>query len=215
MMPHHARTRHHTEEPPTMRATGREGFLRTVDRIIPASVRARPVEWQAARNLTILAAITAVSAPLLTVMYHLLGYDAAGTVVLTAGVVMMTAPFALNAGAGIALARDLFIGALFVLKIWMGLHLGGVGAPTTAWFLLCPAVAMLLGGLRPALLWSALVGAAVLVLFALERGGALPAAHPVADMPVLQLVSVLALVALVTIIMALATGFAEVERRAR
>ena len=198
-----------------MMATDRHGLMHTVDRIIPACVRAHPVEWQAARHLTILAAITAVSAPLLTLMYHLLGYDAAGAVVLTAGVVMMTAPFALNAGVGIAVARDLFVGALYVLKVWMALHLGGLGAPTTPWFLLCPAVAMLLGGLRPGLLWSALVGATLLALFALERSGALPAAHEVADPQVLELVSLLGLVALVTIILALATGIACVERRVK
>ncbi len=214
-MPRHARSPHPTEKMSTMMATDLQRFLQTFDRIIPASVRSRPVEWQAARNLTILAAITAISAPLLTLMYHLLGYDSAGTVVLTAGVVMMTAPFALNAGVGIAVARDLFIGALYVLKVWMALHLGGVGAPTAPWFLLCPAIAMLLGGLRPGLLWSALVSVTLLVLYVLEQHGALPSAHAVADLAVLQLVSVLGLVALVTIIMALASGIACVERRAR
>jgi hypothetical protein len=188
-------------------------FFDTFDRVIPASVKANSAEWQAARHLTILAAVTALSVPLLTMMYHLLGYDAAGMVVLTAGIVMMTTPFMLNAGLGMAVARDMFVGALYLLKIWMFLHFGGMNAPTTPWFVLCPAVALLLGGLRPGLLWSGLVGVTVFALFLLDRSGAVPPAHAVSDPALLQLVCVIGLLALITIIIALAMGAAGVERR--
>lgn len=198
-----------------MIAANHDGLMQNFDRIIPASVRATPAQWQAARNLTILAAITAASAPLLTLMYHLLGYDAAGMVVLTAGIVMMTAPFTLSTGVRVAVARDQFIGALYVLKVWMALHMGGIGAPTTFWFALCPAVAMLVGGLRPGLLWGALVSVTVTVLFVLDLYGAIAPAHPVASPAVLQFASVFGLIALVTIIMALAMGAAAVERRSK
>jgi hypothetical protein len=100
-------------------------MIELLDSILPASLRADTRQWQAARNLTILAAVTALSVPLLTTMYHLLGLDAVGMVVLTAGVVMMVAPFTLAAGLPIAAARDLFVGALFLLKVWMAVHLGG------------------------------------------------------------------------------------------
>lgn len=189
------------------------GFLTVFDRIIPATVRERPNEWQAARHLALLAAITAVSAPLLTLMYHFLGFDAAGMVVLTGGIAMMVAPFALNAGLGLPLARDLFVGALYLLKVWLALHLGGLSAPTVPWFLLCPVVALLLGGLRPGLAWCGLVSLTVLALFALGRAGAIAPAHAVADEGVLELVSIIGLVALATIIGALAAG--SPERRAR
>lgn len=170
------------------------------DRIIPATLRADPRELRAARNLTLLALVAGLSVPLLTMLYHFLGYDAAGMVVLTGGIVMMTAPFAMNVGLGLAVARDLFIGALFVLKIWLAVHLGGVAAPTVPWFLLCPLVAVLLGGLRPGLVWSGLVMVTVIALFAAERSGAPFVAHPVSDPQLLALVSVAALVAFVTII---------------
>jgi hypothetical protein len=129
--------------------------------------------------------------------------------VLTAGIVMMVSPFTLAAGLGLAVARNLFVGALFLLKIWMAVHLGGLGAPTTPWFVLCPAVAMLVGGLRPGLVWSALVLVTVVVLFALGQMGILPAAQSDASMRILQFASVVGLLALVTLIVALAIGAAD------
>lgn len=170
------------------------------DHVIPAAMRAHPRELRAARQLTLLAAITALSVPLLTMMYHFLGYDAAGMVVLTAGIVMMIAPFAMNAGLGLAVARDLFIGALFLLKIWLALHLGGLAAPTVPWFLLCPLVAILLGGVRPGLVWGALVMVAFIVIFAIEQAAGKMVPFPVNNPPVLQLVSLVGLVALSSII---------------
>jgi hypothetical protein len=190
-------------------------MMKLFDGILPASLRADTRQWQAARNLTVLAAVTALSVPLLTTMYHLLGLDAVGMVVLTAGVVMMVAPFTLAAGLPIAAARDLFIGALFLLKVWMAVYLGGLAAPTTSWFVLCPAVAMLVGGLRPALLWSGLVGATVVGLFVLDRAGAIGAPLGGLAATVLQLASVVGLMALVMLILALGTGAFAVERRAR
>jgi hypothetical protein len=190
-------------------------MIKLFDSILPAPLRADTRQWQAARNLTVLAAVTALSVPLLTTMYHLLGLSAVGMVVLTAGIVMMVTPFTLAAGLPIAAARDLFIGALFLLKVWMAFYLGGLAAPTTSWFVLCPAVAMLLGGLRPALLWSALVGATLVALFVLEGSGALGAPLGGRAATVLQFASVVGLMALSVLILALATGAAAVERRAR
>jgi hypothetical protein len=128
---------------------------------------------------------------------------------------MMVAPFTLAAGLPIAAARDLFVGALFLLKVWMAVHLGGLAAPTTSWFVLCPAVAMLLGGPRPALLWSALVGAVLTVLFLLDSSGAISVPPTGTAAAVLQLTSTIGLMALVLLILALATGAAAVDRRGR
>jgi hypothetical protein len=189
-------------------------MMKLLDQIIPASMRTDAAEWQAARHLSILAAVTAASIPLLTMMYHLLGYDAVGMVVLTAGIVMMVTPFMLG-GLGLAVARDVFISALFLLKVWMGVYLGGVSAPTTSWFVLCPAVALLIGGLRPGLVWSALVLAAVTVLFALGYAGMLPAAPSDAGMTILSFASVVGLLALIVLIVAMAAGVAAGDRRGR
>lgn len=170
------------------------------DRVIPEAMHTDAGELRAARQLTLLAAVTAASVPLLTMMYHFLGYDAAGMVVLTAGIVMMLAPFAMNAGLGLAGARDLFIGALFLLKIWMALHLGGLAAPTVPWFVLCPLVAFLLGGIRPGLAWAGLVLAVFVGVFVLEQASGPLVAFPVNSPPILQLVSLVGLTALLCII---------------
>lgn len=174
--------------------------LRAFDRIIPDEVRARPDDLRGARHLAALATIAGASAPLLTLMYHLLGYDAAGMIVLAGGVVMLVSPYTLGCGFGVAGARDLFIGSLYVLKIWLAVHLGGLGAPTVQWFLLCPMIAMLIGGARPGLVWSAIVSLTVLAIFFIERSGAPFVPYPVADQQILDLVSILGLFALVTII---------------
>jgi hypothetical protein len=189
-------------------------FLRVFDPFLPPAVRADDAQLQGARHLSLLAAVTAFSVPLLTLMYHLLGYDTVGMMVITAGIVMMVSPFTLNAGLGLPLARDLFVGALFLLKIGMALQLGGIGAPTTPWFVLCPAVAMLIGGLRPGVVWSALVLKVLVALFVLQRLGALPPAPAdPSGTAVLQLAGMIGLLALVGLIVALALGAPPVRNR--
>lgn len=174
--------------------------LALFDRFLPAEVLADDAHRRAARHLTLLAAITAMCVPLLTGMYHLLGYDAAGMVVLTGGIAMMVAPFAMNAGLGLPVARDIFIGALFLLKIWLAVHLGGTSAPTVPWFVLCPLVAVLVGGVRPGVVWAAIVTLTVGALFAIEQASGPFIPHPVNYPLVLQLVSHIGLFALATII---------------
>lgn len=189
-------------------------MIKLFDHVIPGSLRSDASQWQAARHLSILAAVTAASVPLLTLMYHLLGYDAVGMVVLTAGIVMMVTPFMLGV-VGLAVARDVFVSALFLLKTWMAIYLGGVSAPTTSWFVLCPAVALLIGGLRPGLVWSALVLAAVTVVFTLGYAGMLPAAPSDSGMTILSFASVVGLLALIVLIVAMAVGAAGADRRSK
>lgn len=173
-------------------------ILTWFDRMIPARLHDR-AERRAARHLALLAGITAVSAPLLLAMYHLLGFDAAGLVVLSGGAVMALAPLLLRAGAPLSVARDVFIGALFLLKVWLALHLGGLGSSTVPWFALCPMVAVLVGGVRPALAWSALVLAALVGLFVAGRAGAVET-FPVTDRQLLDFVGHAGMVILSTVI---------------
>ncbi|MDQ2819987.1 MAG: hypothetical protein M3Y65_06285 [Pseudomonadota bacterium] len=155
---------------------------------------------RAARHLTLLAAITAASVPLLMLLYHLLAFDAAAIAVLCAGAVMVATPFFLRAGASMTLARDVFIGGLFVLKIWLAIHLGGLGSATTGWFILCPLIAALLGGTQPALVWSALVFKVYVVLFLWGRFVEPLAPFPVNEPQVLAFSGQLGLLVLVTVL---------------
>jgi hypothetical protein len=187
-------------------------MLSVFDRVIPIGVRADRIQLHGARNLALLAAVTALSVPLLTVMYHLLGYDLVGMMVLTAGVVMMVSPFTLVAGLGLPVARDIFIGALFLLKVWMAVNLGGVGAPTTSWFVLCPAVAMVVGGLRPGVIWATIVLVTVIAVFIFGQLGFIRAGSASSGMAILHLASFVGLLALVTLIIVMALDTAS-ERR--
>jgi hypothetical protein len=158
------------------------------------------VTAQPARHLTLLAGITAASVPLLMLMYHWLAYDAAAVAVLCGGAAMAFSPLLLRAGASMEVASNVFISALFVLKTWLAVHLGGLGAVSTSWFVLCPLVAALLGGARPAVVWSALVFKVYIVLFLWTRFVAPLAPHPVRDPNVLALAGQLGLLMLVTVI---------------
>ena len=191
------------------------GLMNQIDRIIPATLRAVPRDWRAARHLAVLAALTAVSAPLLAMLYHVLGFAAAGMVVCTGACVMMVAPFTLNAGFSLASARNLFIAALFALKVWLALNLGGIGAPTVSWFILCPMIAVLLGGMRAGLLWAGIVVATLSGLFIAENSGVAMHAFPVSDPALLDLVSNVGLAVLASVIVVLASSDVPAERRAK
>lgn len=202
-----------------MMATDRPapGLMSQIDRIIPATLRAVPRDWQAARHLALLAGLTGASAPLLAMLYHLLGFNAAGMVVFTGATVMMVAPFTLNAGFSLASARNLFIAALYALKVWLALNLGGIGAPTVSWFILCPMIALLLGGVRAGLAWAGIVLATLFGLFIAEQGGVAMEAFPVSDPALLDLASNIGLVVLASVIVVLASSgsSAGAERRAK
>lgn len=190
------------------------GPMNQIDRIIPAALRAVPRDRQAARHLALLAGLTGLSAPLLAMLYHVLGFDAAGMIVFTGATVMMVAPFTLNAGFSLASARNLFIAALYALKVWLALNLGGIGAPTVSWFILCPMVALLLGGTRAGLLWGGIVLATLSGLFIAEHSGVAMQAFPVSDPALLDLASNIGLVVLASVIVVLASSSAGAERRA-
>ena len=192
------------------------GLMHQIDRIIPAALRAVPRDWLAARHLAVLAALTGGCAPLLAILYHVLGFNAAGLVVFTGACVMMVAPFTLNAGFSLASARNLFITALYALKVWLALHLGGIGAPTVSWFILCPMIALLLGGMRAGLAWGGIVLATLFGLYIAEQGGVEMVSFPVSSPVLLDLASNIGLVVLASVIVVLASsGDARAERRAK
>jgi hypothetical protein len=172
--------------------------LARLDRYLPATLA--PADLPAARHLALLAAITAASLPALLLMYHWLGFDAAAAAVLCGGAVMACAPLLLRAGASLAFALNIFLASLFVLKIWLATHLGGLNAATTGWFVLCPLVAALVGGARAALVWSALVFKAYAALFLWSRFVAPFVPYPVTAPDVLAFGGQLGLLVLVTVI---------------
>ena len=172
--------------------------LARFDRYVAAGLH--PADLPAARHLALLAAITAASVPLMMLLYHWLAFDAAAIAVLCAGAVMVSAPLLLRIRAGLALACNVFIASLFTLKIWLAVHLGGLDAATTGWFVLCPLAAALVGGQRAALVWSALVFKAYAALFLWSRFVAPFVPHPLTAPDVLALAGQFGLLVLATVI---------------
>lgn len=177
-----------------------QAVLARFDRLFPAQLAAHSRHLRSARRLALMAAMTAAGTPLLVLFYYLLGFDAAAIAVLCAGTVMVAAPLLLRAGASLEWAANLFIAAVCVLATWLATQLGGLAAPTVSWFILCPLAAALLGGTRPALVWSALVFKVVAVLFLWGRYVAPFVAHPVADAQVMALASHLVWLAWVAVL---------------
>jgi hypothetical protein len=158
----------------------------------------------AGHELRLLAATALASAPPLYLLYRFLGDVRAALVVSAAALAMGSLRWAGWIGIGPAPARELFVGLLYLLKLWLALRFGGLAAPGVSWFLLCPLVAMLLGGPGPGLAWGALAAAALAGLFLAERIGLLAAPYPVADPLLLRLASDLGLFALATLVALLA-----------
>jgi uncharacterized membrane protein YjjP (DUF1212 family) len=178
-------------------------FLSVIDSFIPESVRCCRSSARPAQHLVMLALIAGFSAPLLALLYLHLNFDDAGIVVLSGGMLMLLSPFALRIGMRLALVREVFVCTLYGLKIWLAYHLGGLEAPTITWFLLCPMIAMLLGGKRPGVVWTAIVSLTALAIFYLERTGVPFAVFPVSNPQLLQLASMLGLFTLSTVILLL------------
>jgi hypothetical protein len=152
------------------------------------------------RHLALLSALTAASLPLLVLMYGWLGDTSAAIAVLAGGAVMVAAPLLVRAGASPALAGNVFIGSLFLLKVWLAVHLGGLHAASTGWFVLCPLIAALLRGTRAAIVWGALVFKVYVALFLWSRFVHPFMPYPVRDPAVLAFASQLGLLVLVTVI---------------
>lgn len=150
-------------------------YLSVADWFIPEQLRTNPLILSRARNLVGAAVIAIISDPFYALLYYLVGFTSATPEILICGALMVSAPFLLKLTGRIKFAEELFVCALYFNFCWLTYHLGGVDAPTAPWLIICPVVAILLGGVATGIFWLILSCAAVLVFYFFQVFGiALP-----------------------------------------
>ena len=123
---------------------------------IPARLHGNPLALSRAQNVVSAAAIAGLSDPFYAIFYYAMGFGSATPVILMCGAFMVSAPFILKITGRIKLAEEIFVGAVYINFCWLTFHLGGVSAPTAPWLIICPIVAMLLGGVAAGFFWLAM-----------------------------------------------------------
>ena len=195
-------------------------YLQAMRWAIPSALHSDTAVLTRAQNVVNAALVASLSGPLYACAYYWLGFEAAAREILLCCVLMLCAPLVLRASASIMLARDLFLGAVLFNFSWLSYHLGGVSAPTAAWLLTAPVVAMFLGGVRTSLCWLGLSCSALGALHALgPRAGAL-SPEQLSHMPLLYLLCNTGLMVVITVFVLLfeltkTQGFVHLEQALR
>jgi diguanylate cyclase (GGDEF)-like protein len=153
---------------------------------IPPGMQRSAALLSRAQNVLNAVVAAAVSGPFYAFVYYRLGYPAAALEILACCAVMFSAPLLLRSTGSIAIARETFLFGAFFNFTWLSYHLGGIGAPTVAWLITPPIVAMLIGGVASAMAWLAMSCAAVALLYALPLWGIALPPNPIRDMPLLS-----------------------------
>jgi hypothetical protein len=160
---------------------------------IPSALRDNARDFRNAQNAVTLALLAVTSVPLFASLYHFLEFDKAGMIVLAGGAAMLCAPLVLKFTGRLVWAREVFICSFFGMKLLLAYYLGGIGSPTLPWLLLCPMIAMVLGGVRAGAIWGIVITITVSGLFYLQTSVMPFPPVPVSDQRLLQVVSVLGL----------------------
>jgi diguanylate cyclase (GGDEF)-like protein len=161
--------------------------------------------------------MAALAGPFYAMTYYLLGFTAAAQEILLCCTVMFATPFLLRWTGSIFIAREVFLGAVYVNFSWLTYHLGGLSAPTAGWLISGPVVAMFLGGVPSSLFWMAMSCFTVAVLYVLDQAGIPLPSHPVQQLQLLYLVCHVGLFMVMVLFMALfellkTKGFIKLEQ---
>jgi diguanylate cyclase (GGDEF)-like protein len=208
----------------TEKAQWGDRYLTAMRWAIPPALRGETDVLTRAQNVVNAAVVAGLSGPLFALAYFWLGFDTAAREILLCCMVMLCAPPVLRATGSIVMARELFLSAVLYNFSWLSYHLGGVTAPTAAWLLTAPVVAMFLGGVRTALRWLGLSCAALGGLYAAQASttaAPLPlSAAQMAQMPMLHLLCSMGLMIVITVFVLLfeltkTKGFVHLEQALR
>jgi diguanylate cyclase (GGDEF)-like protein len=193
-------------------------YLAAMRWTIPPALRADAALLTRAQNVVNAAVIAGLSGPFYALAYYWLGFGSAAREILLCCAVMLCALPVLRVTGSMVAARELFLGAVVFNFSWLSNQLGGITAPTAAWLLTAPVVAMFLGGVRSALLWLSVSCAALAVLYATPNGAAVT--QQAGQMPMLHLLCGMGLMVVVTVFVLLfeltkTQGFVHLEQALR
>lgn len=193
-------------------------YLKAMRWAIPPRLRDDAASLTRAQNVINAAIIAGLSGPLYALAYYWLGFAGAASEILLCCMVMLSAPVVLRCTGSIVAARELFLGAVVFNFSWLSYHLGGITAPTAAWLLTAPMVAMFLGGVRTALYWLGISCASLATLYVTQGGVPLP--YDAQHMTTLHLLCSIGLMVVVTVFVLLfeltkTQGFVHLEQALR
>jgi len=205
----------HGNQESTRRWRGR--YLDAAHLFVPLRLRQEATVLARAENVVNAALMAATAGPLYALAYWLLGLRLAAFEILACCLLMLMAPPVLCLSGSIALARELFLCALFFNFSWLTWHLGGVQAPTASWLITAPVVAMFLGGVASGVFWLAMSCAAAAAIWSLPAFQLAAPPAPVLDMPLLHLICNLGLYVVVLVFVLLfeltkSEGFVKLQR---
>jgi diguanylate cyclase (GGDEF)-like protein len=183
---------------------------------IPAEAQQNAAQLTRAQNVVNAVVLAALAGPFYSLAYYLLGFATAAQEILACCAFMFVAPFLLRATRSIAIAREVFLCAVFFNFTWLTFNLGGVNAPTAGWLITAPVVAMFLGGVGTAVFWLAMSCGAVAAIYVLPLMGIALPPHPVTDMDLLYLICDLGLYLVIVVFVLLfeltkTQGFIKLE----
>src|SRR4051812_32069374 len=110
-------------------------YIKAIHWFIPAEAQQNAAQLTRAQNVVNAVVLAALSGPFYSLAYYLLGYPLAAQEILTCCAFMFIAPFLLRATRSIAIAREVFLCAVFFNFTWLTFNLGGVNAPTAGWLI--------------------------------------------------------------------------------
>jgi diguanylate cyclase (GGDEF)-like protein len=191
-------------------------YINAIHWFIPIETQKHAAQLTRAQNVMNAVFMAAMSGPLYALAYQLLGFSTAAQEILACCAFMFVTPFLLRATSSIAIAREVFLCAVFFNFTWLTFNLGGVNAPTAGWLITAPVVAMFLGGVRTAVFWLGMSCLAVVSIYVLPILGYPLPAHPVKDMDLLYLLCDLGLYLVIVVFVLLfeltkTQGFIKLE----
>ncbi|VXC01077.1 bifunctional diguanylate cyclase/phosphodiesterase [Massilia sp. 9I] len=192
-------------------------YLDAAHLFVPLRLRQDAAVLARAENVVNAALMAATAGPLYALAYWLLGLHLAAAEILACCLFMLMAPPVLRLTGSIALARELFLCALFFNFSWLTWHLGGIHAPTASWLITAPVVAMFLGGVASGVFWLVMSCTAAATVWGLPAFGWAAPVTPLLDMPLLHLICNLGLYVVVLVFVLLfeltkTEGFVKLQR---
>ncbi len=192
-------------------------YITAIHWFIPAEAQQNAAQLTRAQNVVNAVVLAALSGPFYSLAYYLLGFPVAAQEILACCAFMFVSPFLLRATRSIAIAREVFLCAVFFNFTWLTFNLGGVNAPTAGWLITAPVVAMFLGGVGTAVFWLTMSCGAVAAIYILPLMGVALPPHPVKDMDLLYLLCDLGLYLVIVVFVLLfeltkTQGFIKLEQ---
>ncbi len=192
-------------------------YLDAAHLFVPLRLRQDAAVLARAENVVNAALMAATAGPLYALAYWLLGLHLAAAEILACCLFMLMAPPLLRLTGSIALARELFLCALFFNFSWLTWHLGGIHAPTASWLITAPVVAMFLGGVASGVFWLVMSCTAAAMVWGLPAFGWAAPVTPLLNMPLLHLICNLGLYVVVLVFVLLfeltkTEGFVKLQR---